>query len=579
MLKPKLLALPIALALALPVFAQNDSETVQPVNNPYNTPVYRINVVERTAKAINYRNRGDEMKLKMAPTALLPNAHGEAKVKPHRDRVQIEAKFDDMKPATVFGPEYLTYVMWAITPEGRPINIGEVQVHLKGDDNSELKTSTPLQAFGLIVTAEPYAAVTRPSNLVVLENEITPEIKADVHPIDARFEALNRGEYRVNLNPADLPSQTADERKQDKALELIEAENAIAIAKAADAKTYASDSLVKAQEYLNQAENAFRRDENSGAIATSANLAQQTAEDARLISIRKKQQEEMARKHAAEQHRIEQAKAEAEARRAEAQEARLQAQQNEQQRLAATQAQQQAEVARQQAEEAARQAGEQRQQAELARQQALAQQQQLAQQAEQARLQAQQAQTQAQQAEQARLAAERQVQETRERLMSQLNSVLQTRNTARGLIVNMSDVLFDVDKATLKPGAKVRLAKVAGILMAYPDLKVQVEGFTDSTGTEPYNQQLSEERARTVREFLSAQGVPPDNITSHGFGESEPIATNNTAAGRQMNRRVDLVVSGNAIGQAQTPNNGTTPSQPAGQSGTVAAPSSTDAPR
>jgi len=573
MLKSKLLALPVALALVIPAFAQTESETAQPVNNQYNTPVYRVNVVERSTQAINYRNRGDEMKFNMAPTDLLPKAKGEVKVKPHRDRVQIEAKFDDMKPATIFGPEYLTYVMWAITPEGRPVNLGEVQVHLKGDDNSELSTSTPLQAFGLIVTAEPYAAVTQPSNLVVLENEITPKIKADVQPITAKYEALNRGEYRVNLNPADLPSQTADERKKDKALELIEAENAIAIAKAAGAQTYSPESVVKAEQYVNQAENAFRRNDPSGEIATPANLAQQTAEDARLISIRKKHEEEVAKQRAQEQERIQQAKAEAE-------QSRLRAEQNEQQRLSAEQAKQQAEQARQEAQEAARQAAEQRQQAELARQQALAQQQQLAQQAEQARLQAQQAQTQAQQAEQARLAAERQSQETRDRLMSQLNSVLKTRNTARGLIVNMNDVLFDVNKATLKPGAKLSLAKVAGILMAYPDLKVQVEGFTDSTGTEEYNQQLSEERAQTVRNFLTAQGVPRDNITSQGFGESEPIASNDNAAGRQMNRRVELVVSGNAIGQTQVPNNGTaTPSQPSGQPGTVGAPSSPDTPR
>jgi len=565
MLKPLLASL-IALALALPAFAQDSSETVQPVNNEYNTPVYRINVVERIAKAINYRNRGDEMKLHMMPTALLPNANGEAKVKPHRERVEIDAKFDDMKPATVFGPEYLTYVMWAITPEGRPVNLGEVQVHLKGDDNSELHTTTPLQDFGLIVTAEPYAAVTRPSNLVVMENEITPDIKAYVHPIDAHFEALNRGEYRVDLNPADLPSQSADERKQDKALELIEAENAVAIAKAAGAKEYAADSLQKAQDSLTQNENAFRRDENSGAIATAANAAQQTAEDARLISIRKKQEEVQARKRAEEQQRVAQAQAEAQARQAEAQQARLEAQENEQKRV-------QAEQARQEALQAQQQAAQERQQAELARQQALAQQQQLQQQADEARLQAQQAQSQAQQAEQARLAAERQVQETRERLMSQLNSVLQTRESARGLIVNMNDVLFDLNKASLKSGAKVRLAKVAGILMAYPDLKVQVEGFTDSTGTEQYNQRLSEERAQTVREFLSAQGVPSDNISSHGFGESEPIATNETASGRQLNRRVDLVVSGNAIGQQTMPNNGITPSQTQ-QPGMVGVPAS-----
>jgi outer membrane protein OmpA-like peptidoglycan-associated protein len=157
------------------------------------------------------------------------------------------------------------------------------------------------------------------------------------------------------------------------------------------------------------------------------------------------------------------------------------------------------------------------------------------------------------------LQAQQQAEQQRQRLLAQLNQVLQTRDTARGLIVNMSDVLFDLNKATLRPGAKLRLAKVAGIILAYPDLKLQVDGFTDSTGTPEYNQELSEKRAQSVRDFLVSQGVSMDNVVTRGFGPSNPVASNATASGRQMNRRVELVVSGTAIGTTLAPGGGGTP--------------------
>jgi outer membrane protein OmpA-like peptidoglycan-associated protein len=530
---------------ALPLCAQDDAANVQRVADQNNTPVYRVNVVARTAQAVDYRHKGDTVTLDLVGTSLMPKAHGEAKVKSHRDRTSVETKLTDMKPASTFGPEYLTYVLWAITPEGRPVNLGEAQVHLRHDNNSELTTTTPLQAFGLIVTAEPYANVTRPSDVVVLENQVRPDTKANVQPIDAHYEALNRGEYRVDLDPSQLPSQTADKNTP---LELLEAENAVAIARATGADKYAADSLQKAQDFLTNAQNAYRNKEDSKNIVTAAKSAEQTAEDARLITIRKKADEQQAREREQQQERItaaqqqaQQQQQAAEQAQQTAEQARLQAQQTEQQRQQAEAERQAALQAKQQADAAAQQAALERQQAEAARQQALAQQQQLAQ-------QAQQAQMQAQQAEQGRLQAERQVQETRDRLTQQLNQVLQTRQTARGLIVNMNDVLFDTGKATLKPGARERLARVAGIILAYPDLKLEIDGYTDSTGTPEFNRDLSQRRADTVRSFLATQGVHDNNIITHGFGEEDPVASNNTASGRQLNRRVELVVSGNAIG-------------------------------
>ena len=150
--------------------------------------------------------------------------------------------------------------------------------------------------------------------------------------------------------------------------------------------------------------------------------------------------------------------------------------------------------------------------------------------------------------------AEQEKAELREQLRQQLNAILETRETARGLIVNMSDVLFDTGKYTLKPGAKEKLAKIAGIVLGHPGLKLQVEGHTDSVGSDDFNQLLSEQRANAVQNYLVAQGVPSDSITGHGFGKTQPVASNDTAAGRQLNRRVELVVSGEAIGASVSQN-------------------------
>jgi outer membrane protein OmpA-like peptidoglycan-associated protein len=178
----------------------------------------------------------------------------------------------------------------------------------------------------------------------------------------------------------------------------------------------------------------------------------------------------------------------------------------------------------------------------------LAQQQAAQQEAEKARLAAQQADLQRQQAEQERQQAEAEKAALRERLRQQLNMILETRETARGLIVNISDVLFDFNKYTLKPGAREKLAKVSGILLAYPGLKIQLEGHTDSIGSDEYNLKLSQQRAESVRDYIQSQGVPAASLTAVGYGKFNPVATNDTAAGRQQNRRVEMVVSGEPIG-------------------------------
>ncbi|MBI4446563.1 MAG: OmpA family protein [Acidobacteria bacterium] len=485
-------------------------------------PIYRVQVVARTTKAVNYRHRGGATKIDFRGTPLLPEARGEAKVESKQGYIEIEVEFDELQPALRFGPEYLTYVMWAITPEGRATSLGEV---LLNGTESKLNVSTELQAFSLIVTAEPYFAVTQPSNVVVLENEIRPDTRGKVGEVEAKFELLERGQYVVNVNPAELQPIRLDPGTP---LELQEARNAVRIARWAGAAQHAEESFSKADRLLNQAEDMHARDQGRKATIAIAREAVQMAEDARLIALRRQEEAEEARRmqEAAEKQAQLKAQAEEEARRRQA---------AEEERLRAERARQEAEM---QAERAARE----KEEMERARAEAEAAQQRAKEEAEKARLAAEEAQRLREQAEKERA-------ELRQRLLQQLNLIFETRATARGLIVNMSDVLFDTGKSTLRPGAREKLSKVAGIVLGHPGLKLEVEGHTDSVGSEEYNQALSERRAEAVRAYLIAQGVSPDSITARGFGESQPVASNTHAAGRQQNRRVELVVSGELIAE------------------------------
>src|SRR5947209_9588559 len=411
-------------------------------------PVFRVQVVSRTIEAVNYRHLGGETKVGMIGTTLMPQAKGDAHVDSRHGRVVISAKFDKIGPATQYGPEYLTYVMWAITPEGRAQNLGELPLK---DDHAQLDVTTDLQTFGLIITAEPYFSVTQPSDVVVMENKVLPDTKGQIEEVTAKYELLPRGQY-VKTEARGLQPLVEDvEHDHHKVpLGLLEARNALRLAQAAEADQYAADSLGKAQASLDRAEDYYRRKQWKP-VETAAREAAQNAEDARVIALRRREQKSIADARERERQRTEEARARAAAAEAEQQRESEQRARAEQDLHVAEQARQQAELAQQQADQARQAALTAQQQAEQQRLAAEQQAQQSQQQAQQAQQQAQQAQLQAQQAEQ-------QKEELRQRLQQQLNSILQTRDTARGLIVNMSDVLFDTNKYTLKPGAREKLA-------------------------------------------------------------------------------------------------------------------------
>jgi outer membrane protein OmpA-like peptidoglycan-associated protein len=536
--------------LAAPAFSQTAPNPVQQnvTIDDQGRPVFRVTVVGRTVPAVNYRPRRGDTELDMIGTSLMPRARGEIEVSGERGYIEITGDFDRIDPPTRFGPEYLTYVIWAVTPEGRATNLGELQIR----DERRLRVTTELQAFGLIVTAEPYFAVTQPSDVVVMENALREGTDGRIDTIDAKYELLKRGSYVMNQDYAQLKVKAPEPGTQS---DLAQARNAVALARVAGADEYAQDTFGKAEMLLREAELAREQRKSGNSVQQPARQAVQTAEDARIIALQRRDEEFRARERALAAEReaqaLARARAEEDARlRAEAERAQADAA-----RLAAERQRLEAEAAKMAADRAKAEAERQRLDAEAAkmaadRAKAEAEEARLAAERERAAADAARAaaESQAQAARDAALAAEREKAELREQLREQLNVILETRETARGLIVNLSDVLFDFDKATLRPGAREKLAKVAGIVLAHPGLKAQAEGHADSIGTDDYNQRLSERRAESVRAFLVEEGIMADAVSATGFGESRPVATNETSAGRQQNRRVELVVSGEPIG-------------------------------
>jgi outer membrane protein OmpA-like peptidoglycan-associated protein len=425
--------------------------------------------------------------------------------------------------------------MWAISPDGTSANLGEVLV---GDNHrSKIEVTTGLQAFALIVTAEPYYAVRRPSNAVVMENVIRQDTKGTSEVVDAKYELIDRGGYiptGYTFDPVVLDAKLP--------LEFFEARNAVRIAKSAGAERYAGPSYENAVRQMKEADAlATSHHEDKKTLISVSRETVQTAEDAREIATKRIASDRAEYERNASAGREANANAatadanaatagavrdrdEADRKKHEAEEAARRAQ--------GAQANAEADSDRNRAAAAA--SDQQVQQAKSAQATAEAD-------SDRNRAAAASSDLQAQQAIHDR-------EELRAKLLQQFNLILETRDTARGLVVNMSDVLFDSGQYTLRPLAREKLAKISGIVLAYPTLMLAVEGNTDSVGTEEFNQTLSENRANSVRTYLTKQGVPEGSTTATGFGKTRPIASNDTSDGRQQNRRVELIVSGEVIG-------------------------------
>jgi outer membrane protein OmpA-like peptidoglycan-associated protein len=565
----------LGIALSMGGLFQTNAQTTTRIETTGPTPMYGVTLTTRTVDAVNYRHHGGATKLDFRGTDLMPAANGVASVKSNRGSIAIEAEFGELQKPTAFGTEYLTYVLWAISPEGSAVNLGEVLVG--GNHRSKLNVTTDLQAFALIVTAEPYYAVHQPSNVVVLENVVRIDTKGRSEAVNAKYELMERGSYiptGYKFDPVVLDARLP--------LEFMEARNALRIAQSEGAESYASESYQHASQLMDTA-NVYATSKHSSKrelIATSRE-AVQTAEDARTIAVKTMDERRRAgeRQDSADAQARSQARADDATRQKELAQSDAARAQSDTAR-AQSDAQAQADDARRQRElarsEAARaQADSQAQTDDATRQKELAQSESARAQSDSAKAQSDAARAQADmaanqaasaaeitaaraEADQSRQAAQLAKQNEnqaitdkaamRAQLSEQLNKVLQTRDSARGLIVSMSDVLFDTGKFSLKPGAREKLAKVAGILIAYPTLDIEVGGYTDNVGGDEMNQKLSENRAASVRDYLVEQGVATASVSAKGFGNSSPVATNDNSSGRQENRRVELVVSGEAIG-------------------------------
>lgn len=568
------LAAQMAFGSAL-VFGQapNPTQTNLPeaASSPY--PVFRITAVSRSVKAINYHHRQGSTVLGFEGTNLAKGAKGEARVDSKTGATKIDVNFDKMPPPQDLGGEFLTYVLWAVSPEGRFENLGEV--YLNGD-HAKLLVTTEMQAFGMIVTAEPYYAVTQPSDVVVMENVVISKgqesTTGTIAPIEAKYDLMQRGIYNSLL-----PEAERNLTKQDRSnspLDLKEARHAMAIATSLGARRYAADTMNKASIELSNAEAYWKSSKDKKKVQTLARATTQLAEDARLITIKRREEESLEAERSASQSKLlsteaqvrneadlrRQATARAESERVAAEAARAESiRANE----SAIQARNQTDETKRQLEAARVQALQDRQGMEAGKAEALKNAEEadrqrasaLAVEVEARRLAAEQdsqrkmeaQRTEAQQASE-RLVAEKQ--QLRDELRRQFNLILETRDSARGLIVNMSDVLFDTAKYTLRVGAREKLSKISGIVLSHPGLSLEIEGNTDSVGNPESNQLLSERRAGSVRDYLVKQGLPAASITAKGMGEANPVADNMNSEGRQLNRRVEMIVSGEVISRS-----------------------------
>jgi outer membrane protein OmpA-like peptidoglycan-associated protein len=460
-------------------------------------------ITQKTINAIGYPvGQGTKVDLKGAE--LMPQGNGEAKVEAKVGATTIEAEIKNMASPSTLGAEFLTFVLWVVSPEGRTSNLGEIPIDKNGE--GKLKATTPFQTFSLFVTAEPYFAVRQPSELVVLQNELKKGTKGKIFPVKD-YPLLKRNQYQKLGNPLAL---TPDLKNVP--LDMYEARNAVDIAKSRGADKYAPDIFSKAEGSLQIAENSLAKKDDNKVVISNARQTAQFAEDARLLTEQNKEKERIANEQAAAAAK---AKAQAES-------------------TAAAEAA----VAKQKANEEAER------QSELAS----AKQAQLKAEADVAQAKADAAQAKANasqaEAERTRTAAAT----LRAQLLDQFNRVLTTRDTSRGLVVNMGDVLFATGKYDLRQEAQIALAKLSGIILSHPGLNLKIEGYTDSVGSDEFNLKLSNQRADAVREYLINQGLTDTNVTASGLGKSDPVASNDSPTGRQQNRRVEIIVSGEVIG-------------------------------
>jgi outer membrane protein OmpA-like peptidoglycan-associated protein len=464
--------------------------------------------------------QGEIVSMNFHPTSRLPEAAGIARVERLNGMSKIAIDLTGMKSAAGFGGQFHSYTLWVVSPEGRVENLGELVLD---GSRSRLEVETPLDTFGMFITAEPHFLTSRPSRFVVLEN-VGPAV--DVRPLQVQtvqYEGF-AGDYAFERESLAGVPQARIEVGSD----IASARTAVQLAEAAGAVKFAADELAKAKDALRNAESRLSSGAAAADITRVAHEVVRLAVSAETAARERTFQDALARERNASSVRIDSLESSIAAAQSESERNRLKA---EQRALDAELEARARDEAEREAADAARRAADAEKRAHAAEEDRIA--------AEKAKLDAEQGRIAAErEAADARLAREN----ARADLREAMASIAAVRESARGLIVSLPNILFATNQAVLKPEGREALAKISGILQVARGYSLSVEGHTDSVGTAQQNLELSEKRAASVRDYLVEQGVPAGSVSAKGFGESTPIATNDTSAGRQENRRVEIVV-------------------------------------
>jgi outer membrane protein OmpA-like peptidoglycan-associated protein len=451
---------------------------------------------ELTLHQVTFPERRD-VDLEFARGARAPQSELGAKVEYREGQAAIDIRYTDMKPAILFGGDVTCYVLWAVVRDGTVENLGELWVR---DDSEKVEYSTGLKSFALMVTAESHPLVSVPSELVMFAAQPPPAKRAPSETFDfSDLAPPPKTEYNSTAT-------VLWDRKQN--LDLRQAEKAVELAVDAGAEEYAASQVRRARTTLTQARNTSAQGKMKASIDYSRRTVAFAAE-AMQTTRRQKEAEAL----------------EAEIARRRAEMEALEARAREAEEDAAAAAAALAEAERQRSAADAAVAAASLELANLEKTMSLLN--------DQAR----------------ELRAEKE--DLSERLQGALSRVAETTESARGMIVNLPDILFDLNQATLKPEAQIVLAKLAGILLIMEELNLRTEGHTDSTGSADYNQQLSVKRANSVRDFLASNGIDTSRMVAAGYGMTRPVADNATAAGRAENRRVEIVIAEGVVAEAE----------------------------
>jgi outer membrane protein OmpA-like peptidoglycan-associated protein len=505
MIKRIIAAASALLVFSLLIFMVASSSPAQTTEVRQVTSQGQVLIAKRHTLAIRYKDN-DDTSVNIVGTALNPQSMGKAEVKRKEGRTRVKLELQNLGHPQALGAYYTTYILWAIAPEGQADNLAELPI----SNHFEVDVTTAFQTFGLIITAEPHSAVKLPSPIIVAENTLRKGTEGGIEASRIEYSGDPGTLYAVSTQNA--PALSAD---YNTPLMILGARRSVEIAARAGAQRYAEQELREAEIKLAALEQTWpKRRKDQEKFSGLAHDVMRLGERARELAVERLAQASLDAERRAASNTIADARSEADRTRQEADRTRQEA--------AALLAE-----ARLRVEQAQTEADRAKAREYLASIEA-----------DRARMEAEQAKQDAEQAKQDK-------DDLQQRLFMSISAILETRNEARGLIVSLSDVLFDFNQASLKPGAREKLSKLAGILLAYPGTyHMEVEGHTDAIGSQDYNQKLSEDRAESVSSYLLKAGIASDRVLAvRGFGKLRPVSTNDTPEGRQMNRRVEIVIT------------------------------------